>query len=93
MHGQDGEAGQGGHAARLQLQGALEGRPRRVQPPQLEGRGADAQAHLHRRLRVLPQRLAEPGQTEAGRCKDTLMVALQLHRLPPGAAQLIELLH
>ena len=60
VHGQHREAGEGGHAAGLQLQGAPEGGPRHVQPPQLEGRGADAQPQLRRRARVQAQRLAEP---------------------------------
>jgi hypothetical protein len=66
VHGQHREAGERGHAAGLQLQGAREGSTCHVQPPQLEGRGADAQPHLRRRPRVQAQRLAEPARQSRG---------------------------
>ncbi len=50
---------QRGNAAWLQLQRPPERGARRVQLPQAEGGGTDAKAHLRRRARVLPQRLAE----------------------------------
>ncbi len=63
MEGEHREARQRGHTARVELQRAGKGGARRVQAAQPEGRSGDAQPHLRRRARVLPQRLAEPAMS------------------------------